>query len=184
LNALSFTDTESSTDNFVLNKTKPNVMNGNATVSASQTSSLSGSTSGGAFSSTQFVQQIHSVTESGSVTVGGVASPFATLNSHSDSDQIAISGLVAATATTTLGNSTSTSGADGGASPTETAAAGGGSTAGTQVAGEIDSSPLGSAEHQGTSPASLDTISGLLSALGGEAVHAMSFAGSGRARHA
>jgi hypothetical protein len=176
--AFTFTDTESSTDNFVLNKTKPNVMNGNATVSASQTSSMSGSTSGGAFSSTQYVQQIHSVTESGSVTVSGVASPFATLNSHSESDQIAISGPVASTVTTTLGNSTSTSGADGGANMTETAAAGGGATAGTQVAAEIGSSPLGSAEHQGTSPNSLDTSSGLLSALGGEAVHAMSFSGS------
>ena len=56
-------------------------------------------------------------------------------------------------------------------------AAGQGSTAGTQVAGEIGSSPDGSAEHLGTSPGSLDTSSGLLSALGGEGAHAMSFAG-------
>ena len=42
----------------------------------------------------------------------------------------------------------------------------------------MGSSPTASAEHLGTSPNSLDTSSGLLSALGGADVHAMSFAGS------
>ena len=61
---------------------------------------------------------------------------------------------------------------------TEMGGAGGGATAGTQVAGQIGGSPLGSAEHQGTSPGSLDTSSGLLSGLGGEAVHPMSYSGA------
>jgi hypothetical protein len=46
------------------------------------------------------------------------------------------------------------------------------------VAGLVGSSPTASAEHLGISPNSLDTSSGLLSALGGADVHAMSFAGS------
>jgi hypothetical protein len=45
----------------------------------------------------------------------------------------------------TLANTTSTSGSDGGADMTEMGAAGQGITAGTQVAGQIGSSPLGSA---------------------------------------
>jgi hypothetical protein len=44
--------------------------------------------------------------------------------------------------------------------------------------GLLDSPPLGIAEHLGTSPNSLDTSPGLLSALGGEGVHAMSFTGA------
>ena len=75
-------------------------------------------------------------------------------------------------------SATSVSGSNDGADLTETEFAGGGDTAGTQVADQIGNSPDGSAEHLGTSPNSLDTGSGLLGALGGEGVHAMSFAGS------
>jgi hypothetical protein len=46
------------------------------------------------------------------------------------------------------------------------------------VADQIGGSTAGSAEHLGTSPGSLDTGSGLMSALGGMGVHAMSFEGS------
>ena len=49
---------------------------------------------------------------------------------------------------------------------TEMGGAGGGSTAGTQVAAQIGGSSLGSAEHLGTSPGSLDTSSGLLEFTG------------------
>jgi hypothetical protein len=75
-------------------------------------------------------------------------------------------------------SSTSTSGCNGGADLTEVAGAGQGVTAGVLVADQIGSSTAGSAEHLGTSPASLDSSSGLMSALGGMGVHAMSFAGS------
>ncbi len=50
----------------------------------------------------------------------------------------------------------------------------------SSTASEVASSRQGiriGAEHLGTSPASLDTSSGLMSALGGMGVHAMSFAG-------
>ncbi len=52
-----------------------------------------------------------------------------------------------------------------------------GDTKGAGVASQVGSSPSNSAEHLGTSPNSLVPSAGLLAALGGMAVHPLSFAG-------
>ena len=177
-----FTDTESSDDNFTLTKTIPGSMHGSAIDSASDGFAMTGSTSTGPSGSTfGYVEAsgtTSSFTDSGDVTVDSVVSPISLSASTSQVLQIVLAGPPATTATATLSHMTTLTGSNGGANFTETVYAGQGSTAGTLVAAEAGSSPLGSAEHQGTSPGSLDTSSGLLSALGGEAVHAMSFTGA------
>ena len=112
------------------------------------------------------------------MTVSGAVSPIALLTTVSLAVQVVLTGPIAAATTTTEGHGTTLSGSNEGANFTETVYANEGSTAGTSVAAQAGTSPLGSAEHQGTSPASLDSSSGLLSGLGGEGVHAMSFAGA------
>ena len=173
-----FNENESSNHLFVLTKTMPGAMDGVGTVTSNVVSSMSGSTGGGALSSTQSVAIFQSRTEAGHVTYSGGTSPFASLSSHSAQDLINVSGPPATTGTATLLDTVSTSGADGGADMTEMGGAGQGITAGTQVSGQMGSSPRGSAEHLGTSPGSLDTSSGLLSGLGGEAAHPMSYSGA------
>jgi hypothetical protein len=136
-----------------------------------------GGTNGTSYSYTSSTQTSASVNESGDVTAGGGTTAFALITTMSLSLEYAISGPPEVVGQIGSYSATSTSGSNDGANFTETEFAGGGDTAGIQVADQIGSSPLGSAEHLGSSPNSLDTGSGLLSALGGEGVHAMSFKG-------
>ena len=110
------------------------------------------------------------------MTDDGVTTPFASLNILSV--EVAYAVTPGTTDPLSTDASTSTSGSNDGANLTEVAGAGAAATAGVVVAGQLGGSPDGSAEHLGTSPNSLDTSSGLMSAMGGEGVHAMSFAGS------
>jgi hypothetical protein len=119
-----------------------------------------------------------SLDETGALTVSGVTSTFASLNTGLVEVSYEISGPPATTATLGTEASTSTSGSNDGADLTEVENAGVGPTVGIVVADQIGASTAGSAEHLGTSPNSLDTSSGLMSALGGMGVHAMSFEGS------
>ena len=143
-----FNENESSSDNFVLNKTMPGSMNGVGTVTQSLVTSMSGSTSGGAFSSTQSVTISNSETQSGSVTYSGVTTGFAALNTHFEVQSVGITGPTAVTTTATLTNTVTASGALDGADMTEMRAAGQGSTAGTQVAGQIGGSPDGGPDQE------------------------------------
>jgi hypothetical protein len=138
---------------------------------------VSGSTSGSGFSYESMTATFHSLAEAGTQTFDlTTTSPFALL----DIGLLLVNYEVTPGTTEPLGTdaSTSTSGSNGGADLTEVAGAGQGVTAGVGVAGQIGASTAGSAEHLGTSPASLDTSSGLMSAMGGMSVHGMSFAGS------
>ncbi len=173
-----FTDTESSTDNFVLNKVVLNAMNGSGTDSTSMTTSMSGDTGPGGFSFTSLSENINHITDNGSVTYSGVVTPYALVQSATAELEISVTGPPAATTTLISINTATTTGTADGANYGEYAFAGQGPTAGSPVAGLVGSSPTASAQHLGTSPNSLDTSSGLLSALGGADVHAMSFAGS------
>ncbi len=177
-----FSDTESSTDEFLLGKVIPGSMSGTANDSSSDGFAMTGGTStgpsGSTFGYTEGSATVTHYNDSGNVTVSSVVSPISLSSSLSLAVQIVMTGPTAATTYTTLGEGTTLTGSNGGASFTETVYAGEGSTAGTPVAALAGSSPLGSAEHQGTSPGGLDSSSGLLSALGGEGVHAMSFTGA------
>ncbi len=174
-----FTNTESSTDNFVLlNKVVVNQMNGSGTDSTSMTTSMSGNTAPGGFAFTSLSQSTNQISDSGNVTYTGVVTPYLESQSGTDEVKLSVSGPPAATATLTNTESATTTGSNDGANYTDYGFAGQGSSAGTGVADLVGSSPMASAEHMGTSPNSLDTSSGLLSALGGADVHAMSFAGS------
>jgi hypothetical protein len=153
-------------------------MTGTAAVTTSHGMSISGRTSGGGFSYDSGTEAWTSLDESGSLTVDGTTSPFASLNINSVGIDYEITGPPATTATLGPATSTSTSGSNGAADLTEVENAGVGPTVGIVVADQIGSSTAGSAEHLGTSPNSLDTGSGLMSALGGMGVHAMSFEGS------
>ena len=172
-----FTEGETSSDNFSLGKTITGVMDGAAQVSASFGFATTGSCAGSSFSYEFAPSTYDSLTEDGNLTYDGVTTAFATLNIHSLATAYAVTGAPAVTTPLGTDSSTSTSGADDGANLTETEYAGNGDTAGVDTAGNLGTSTRGSAEHLGTSPSSLDTSSGLMSALGGMAVHAMSFAG-------
>ena len=74
---LSFTDTESHTDNFVLNKTAVNSENANATLAASNSMTESGGTSAGSYQYNQNSQTSTSLNSSGNTTYSGIATPFA-----------------------------------------------------------------------------------------------------------
>ncbi len=172
-----FTEGETGSDNFSLGKTITGTLDGSAQISASFGSATTGSCAGSSFSYQYAPSTYGSLTEDGNLTYDGVTSTFATLNVHSLSTAYAVTGAPAVTTPLGTYSSTSTSGSDDGANLTETEYAGQGDTAGVDTAGQIGSSTRGSAEHLGTSPGSLDTSSGLMSALGGMGVHAMSFAG-------
>ena len=174
----SFTDSESSNDLFTLNKVIPGSMSGQATISATMQTSESGSTNGTTYAYISSTQTFTSVNESGEVTAGGGTTAFALITTMSLSLRTAISGPPEVGGLIGSYSATSVSGTNDGADLTETEFAGQGDAAGTQVADQIGSSPMGSAEHLGTSPNSLDSSSGLLGGLGGEGVHAMSFVGS------
>ena len=73
--SFSFTDTESSTDNFVLNKTVVGTENANATDSTTQTMSETGTTAAGAYGYNVFSQTFNNVNSSGNITDIGVT-PF------------------------------------------------------------------------------------------------------------
>jgi len=178
----SFTDSESSTDNFALNKQVQNQQSGGATDTTSMTTSMSGNTStspsGSSFSYGQLTQNSNSVGEAGSVTYSGVVTPFTQSQATTTTVQLSVSGPAVSTVTVESVTTSTSTGSNDGANFTELENAGQGYSAGTRVAAQIGSSPMDSAEHQGTSPGSVDTSSGLLSALGGQAVHAMSFGGA------
>ena len=174
-----FTNTESSTDNFVLlNKVVVNQMNGGGTDTSSMTTSMSGNTAPGGFAFTSLSESSNQISDSGNVTYSGVVTPYLESQSGTDEVKLSVSGPPAATATLTNTESATTTGSNDGANYTEYGFAGQGSSAGTGVADLVGTSPMASAEHMGTSPNSLDTGSGLLSALGGADVHAMSFVGA------
>jgi hypothetical protein len=176
-----FTNTESTRDNFFLNKTILGSMNGTASVSTDEGSTLSGGTStgpsGSAFDYTDVTSSVCEINEGGTVTETGGPVPFSLTTSINVVLQLNVTGPTAATSTLTLANNVSSSGSNEGADLTETVYAGEGPTAGVSVAAQIGSSAPNNAEHLGTSPDSLDTSSGLMSALGGTGVHGMSFAG-------
>ncbi len=174
--AFAFSDSESSDDDFSLNKTITGTMIGTASVVTNDGMNISGTTSIGGFSYTSVSLTSTSLGEAGSVTDDGVTTPFASLNILSV--EVAYAVTPGTTDPLSTDASTSTSGNDEGANLTEVSGAGAAATAGVVVAGQLGGSPDGSAEHLGTSPNSLDTSSGLMSAMGGEGVHAMSFAGS------
>ena len=174
--AFAFTDSESSDDDFSLNKTITGTMIGSASVITNDAMNISGTTSIGGFTYTSLSLTSTSLGEGGSLTDDGVTTPFASLNILSV--EVAYAVTPGTTDPLSTDASTSTSGSNDGANLTEVAGAGAAATAGVVVAGQLGGSPDGSAEHLGTSPNSLDTSSGLMSAMGGEGVHAMSFAGS------
>ncbi len=174
-----FTETESSTDDFVLSKNVPGVMSGSGTDSNSLTTSMSGYTAPGGFAYTSYSENVNTQDETGSVTYDGIVTPYSQQVVTTDELKIVVSGgPPASTATLTSTNTATTTGSNDGANYTEFDFAGEGDSAGEQVATQVGTSPTASAEHMGTSPDSLDTGTGLLSAMGGADLHAMSFTGT------
>jgi hypothetical protein len=136
---------------------------------------MSGNTAPGNFSFTSLSQGTSALVESGSSTYNGVTTPINLVSGFTQTLNLAVTGGPPVV-TTTIQSVTSSTFSGAGANFSETVNAGGGSTEGSAVASLVGTSPRGSAEHLGTTPNALDTSSGLLSAVGGAAMHAMSFA--------
>jgi hypothetical protein len=177
-----FSDAESTEDNFVLSIQVPGEFNGVASVYSQSTLTMTGSTStgpsGSSFSHSESSSYSEYATDYGNVTMGTIVTPFSEYTASSAIYRYSVTGPAVATAyQESVASSTMTGETPLPASFTQTTTAGHGDTAATVIAEYAGSAPTYSAEHLGSTPAELETTDGLAAAMGGMAVHPLLFAG-------
>jgi len=174
----SFANTESKSDQFVLNKQVVNQENASATDTSNSSMLMVGTASGSSFSYSLSSSVVSQLLEGGNTTYNGVVTPFNESQGTTVILELVVTGPPATTVTVESVSVTSSSGSNNGANLTELTNAGDGYSAGSPVAAQLGSSPVNSGLHMGTSPGGLDSAAGLLSALGGEAVHGLLYGGA------
>ena len=118
-----------------------------------------------------------SISESGDTTYGGVVSGINENEALAQTLNLQLTGGPGIT-TRTIESVTSFTSSGLGGNFTETENMGAGLAAGAYVGDQVGDGAYGSAEHLGTTPNGVDNESGLLSALGGVAMHPIAFAGA------
>ena len=173
----SFTNLETSNDNFNEYKSITNSISGNDVDTIAATTSISGSTAPNNFTFVTLSQGSSSISESGDTTYGGVVSGINENEALTQTLNLQLTGGPGIT-TRTIESVTSFTSSGLGGNFTETENMGAGLAAGAYVGDQVGDGAYGSAEHLGTTPNGVDNESGLLSALGGVAMHPIAFAGA------
>ena len=180
--SFTFVDTDSSSDEYVLNKTVDGQYNAVVTQIDNAINYMSGKTSTGPSGSsyTYYTSSTFSDVDNGSgdVTAMGVVTPFAFSTTTTLTNVLEVSSPPVATVTVeAVSGSSNTGGIPSGANVTETTTAGHADTVGNSVAEKLGNYNVYHAVHDGANEPTLDSSQSVVSALGGQDANAMEFVG-------